>query len=1012
MFTDRSQSRSQSIEDDRSDSLSAHSDEQPQWALKSNSFTGRESRDSLNVSIDGNNGKGSKTRQKSIECSSIEVKIIEHEIISRQNKPGNYVVFIIQVTPGGSKKWNVHRRYNDFYYLDQQLRKSVNELSNFTSKLKSMLPSLPRKRYFGSSTEPRFIEDRRVQLEEYLQSLIKIPQVWVKSDLAKFLDNESNSMTFIWNFDRVRKMQEVLNTMTIENKQDTAKLTEELSVSRDQVSELQLRINRMELMFAQQNQNNSTALNSSGSPVASTAVSGTSVRNSYREFEDTATVLNPYSNFQTRPSIVAISVPAPHNIMDMNGIQYNVLLNNAISTLCQYDNNSSPQNTGIELLCDYFDQIIAPLMPTSQSLLDRYKIFEYLRSILFYSLGVHIFPIDCSATNSYMPNDEIEITGLFIKPEDESWFVKVNETLCSIAFGEYHSNSQHHAALLTKYGIQLPNSPYPSFDQNESTKFTINNVSFVNSDNKQVKTTINGINVVISANSLQSLYIQLYLEKVDQFVGKNHLFKRSIFLIKSWCIYESSTYSLGSGSIMERHNLAEGRLSLHSLKVMICFIFHAFGKRITHPLQALYYFLYYYSNFDWNKFALSVYGPVPIYDENDLSIHESFLKSFDNFIPHEILNIYRVRYKSAKESIISNHIAPYLPHQPYSGRGVDNSSKNSIDTSSKNVSVAESNADTKDNELTSSLGPISSTVNEDFTDKSVLTASVHGTDCINSVIDSNPSSLVENESVKNTVDSSIGSHNRLITEVTSIYTDSVEQANDPGSETDSNSNVASKYIDNPYYQQIIDSWIVQSSFPDIEMSIQHSLMTVICPISEKLNLSQNVDLLGLRTIQKVFSEGFYALQTLIEKINYVPNQSSIVGVAGYNQFNSAVANSFQKPSLATFLINRFLSNYPVNLNIRINAGVEKLLGHVTDFMGVTCTTVVLPQLKRLHLSQHVSNPINNVSTRIGLESPTSSITSSSTAGDIATRSNAEDTYDILFVPDLLRSHETDLQVIC
>lgn len=71
------------------------------------------------------------------------------------------------------------------------------------------LPPLPRKRYFGSSTEPKFVEERRSQLEEYLKSIVAIPHVWIRSDLPRFLDNESNSMIFIWNFERVKRMQEV-----------------------------------------------------------------------------------------------------------------------------------------------------------------------------------------------------------------------------------------------------------------------------------------------------------------------------------------------------------------------------------------------------------------------------------------------------------------------------------------------------------------------------------------------------------------------------------------------------------------------------------------------------------------------------------------------------------------------------------------------------------------------------------------------------------------------------------
>lgn len=125
-------------------------------------------------------------------------------MLSHRSTSGSktFVLFLIDVSPGLGQRWIVKRRFSDFVYLDKQLRRPQ-ALNNVK------WPVLPRKRYFGSSTEPRFVEERRQLLEEYLQTLVQIPHVWVRSDFARFLDNESNSMIFIWNFDRVKRMQEV-----------------------------------------------------------------------------------------------------------------------------------------------------------------------------------------------------------------------------------------------------------------------------------------------------------------------------------------------------------------------------------------------------------------------------------------------------------------------------------------------------------------------------------------------------------------------------------------------------------------------------------------------------------------------------------------------------------------------------------------------------------------------------------------------------------------------------------
>lgn len=80
------------------------------------------------------------------------------------------------------------------------------------------------------------MEERRRALETYLQSLLLAANVWKKSDLARFLDNENNNMIFIWNLERMNVMQTVLKTMTIENKNETSSLKMELKSANEQVS--------------------------------------------------------------------------------------------------------------------------------------------------------------------------------------------------------------------------------------------------------------------------------------------------------------------------------------------------------------------------------------------------------------------------------------------------------------------------------------------------------------------------------------------------------------------------------------------------------------------------------------------------------------------------------------------------------------------------------------------------------------------------------------------------------
>ncbi|ESW09614.1 hypothetical protein PHAVU_009G141900 [Phaseolus vulgaris] len=92
--------------------------------------------------------------------------------------------------------------------------------------------------------------------------------------------------------------------------------------------------------------------------------------------------------------------------------------------------------------------------------------------------------------------------------------------------------------------------------------------------------------------------IQHIPAQVDQLVGKNHLFKRSIVLIKAWCYYESR--------ILGAHH---GLLSTYAIEILVLYIVNRFHSSLRGPLEVLYMFLDYYGSFDWDNNYASIWGP-------------------------------------------------------------------------------------------------------------------------------------------------------------------------------------------------------------------------------------------------------------------------------------------------------------------------------------------------------------------------------------------------------------------
>lgn len=143
--------------------------------------------------VEPSSGERTYSRRRSMECSSIELEIIETQVNQ------DHTVYVIKVSCG-MKNWMVKRRYKDFDYLDRKLRKFLPAVT---------MPSLPPKSYWRSSNNPSIVEQRKQQLQDYLRALLGMNQIWARNDFVLFLNDESNIMTFIWSVERMRRLKEV-----------------------------------------------------------------------------------------------------------------------------------------------------------------------------------------------------------------------------------------------------------------------------------------------------------------------------------------------------------------------------------------------------------------------------------------------------------------------------------------------------------------------------------------------------------------------------------------------------------------------------------------------------------------------------------------------------------------------------------------------------------------------------------------------------------------------------------
>ncbi|KAK9916995.1 hypothetical protein WJX75_009637 [Coccomyxa subellipsoidea] len=129
----------------------------------------------------------------------------------------------------------------------------------------------------------------------------------------------------------------------------------------------------------------------------------------------------------------------------------------------------------------------------------------------------------------------------------------------------------------------------------------VKDVQIINAEVKLLKCLVDNIVVDISFDTLGGLCTVAFLESIDRHIGKQHLFKRSVILVKAWCYYESR--------LLGAHH---GLLSTYALETMVLYIFNMYHHELQSPLKVLRKFLDVFSKFDWDAHALSLQGPIPL----------------------------------------------------------------------------------------------------------------------------------------------------------------------------------------------------------------------------------------------------------------------------------------------------------------------------------------------------------------------------------------------------------------
>lgn len=285
-----------------------------------------------------------------------------------------------------------------------------------------------------------------------------------------------------------------------------------------------------------------------------------------------------------------------------------------VDGLAMEDRPPTPSSTTIWDVAEQTTlEMIRCIRPTLDSEEKRRDVIDYVQRLIRNSLGHEVFPYGSVPLKTYLPDGDIDLTAICNPGTEEALSQEV------------------YSILKTE-------------QDNEKAEFKVKAIQIIGAEVKILKCLVQNIVIDISFNQLGGLCTLCFLEEVDQIVGKDHLFKRSIVLIKAWCYYESR--------ILGAHH---GLISTYALETLVLYIFHMFHGSLNGPFQVLYRFLDYFSNFDWDNFGISLKGPVvksafpsivvekPKNWGGDLKIRKDFFR--------ECLDVFSVPSKSVETQV-------------------------------------------------------------------------------------------------------------------------------------------------------------------------------------------------------------------------------------------------------------------------------------------------------------------------------------------------------------------------
>lgn len=267
-------------------------------------------------------------------------------------------------------------------------------------------------------------------------------------------------------------------------------------------------------------------------------------------------------------------------------------------------------------------------------------VFKYVKDVVQRQLpACQVYPVGSFPTKTYLPCADIDMV-LFL-PRDE---VSSDGDAADRSSGE----QQNHSDAVSAHGGEEAGRPHTNGSKallsvnqalctvaakrggkpggetqsrfRPASQITgnpeIRNVSFINARTPMVTMVVGNVVVDVTENQGGSVAAAVLMEAADTFIQRDHLFKRSLLLIKAWALCETP------GLVGQRVlGAREGGLTTYGLSVMVLHLFHSrsAAESLLHPFDVLIRFFQVFADFDWGGKCLTLDGPVAFDERGRLS---------------------------------------------------------------------------------------------------------------------------------------------------------------------------------------------------------------------------------------------------------------------------------------------------------------------------------------------------------------------------------------------------------